>query len=442
MTYNRSSRLEQKRSQPWFLDSSDTDLFPNKKQTVEVPNHASFSGLLTSNTFHWENASSFQPVTGHFNERLFVLETERGVSFDHGNDSSVGIVTMNLESKVHEDSFESRSSFDPRSGLEYSGLRKVKVNQVNNSEDYMSAASEHVCASSSGDIMQLSCAYSKACDASMTLGLSCNKKDKNVISMTNTFMRVDDNLISMDQFHNEDDCHILIGQSYKIDNDSILSSYCLKKDGTNVMAMMDKNAILMSNTFKDSDDVVPVGQSFSKDDNNVTSISQIFNKEIDDTLSIVQTDNNADASSFLLGHTCNKMSNGGLPVGLSFINGESTVLSFGGLNNYEEGNPLERPAFNHDLGIGQSSYQNSEALNQKRLIDSNAELLVSDAQMFSGGSSFPNKKVEQKAKKKAPLNYFPSNVKSLLSTGIFDGVPVKYVALSREVISCCHEFVI
>lgn len=433
MTCNKSSRIEQKRSQQWFPDSSDTDLFPNKKQIVEVPNPTLFSGLLTSNTSHCENASSFQPVKGHFNERLFNSETERTINLDHGNDSSVGIATMNLEINVLENSFKSGSSFDPRSGLGYSGIRKVKVSQVNDSEDYMSAALEQVCASGDSDIMPLSHAYSKEGDASITMGLSFTKKDENVISMTNIFNREDDSLISMDQSYNEDDCRISIGQSYKINNSSTRRSYCLNKDAANVMAMMDKHAILMSNPFKDSDDVILVGQSFSMDDNNVSSIGQIFNQEINDTQCIGQTDNNADESSLSLGHTYNTMSNRGLPMGLSFSNGESTIISFGGLNDFEDRSRSERLECSKDLLMGQSLVQNSEALHQKRSIDSNASLSASDAQMISHGDSSPNKQVEQKANnKKAPLNNFPSNVRSLLSTGIFDGVPVKYVSWSSE----------
>lgn len=438
MTCNKSSRTEQKRSQQWFLDSSDTDLFPNKKQIVEVPSHTLCSGLLTSNTYHCENASSFQenassfqPITGHFNERLFNSETERSINFDHGNDSSVGIGTMNLEIKVLEDAFKSDSYFDPRSGLGYSGIRKVKVSQVNDSEGYRSAALEQVCASGNSDIMPLSHAYSKAGDASTTMGLSFNKKDNSVISMTNIFNREDDSLISMDQSYNEDDCLISIGQSYKINNSSTRSC-CLNKDATNVMAMVDKNAILMSNPFKDGDDVIPVGQSFSMDDNNVLSIGQIFNKEVNDTLCLGQTDDNADESSLSLGHTCNTMSNRGLPMDLSCSNGESTIISFGGLNDFEDRSPSERLECSHDLLMGQSLVQNSEAVNRKRMIDSNASSFASDAQMISHSDSSPNKKVEQKANKKAPLNNFPSNVRSLLSTGIFDGVPVKYVSWSSE----------
>ncbi|TKY62241.1 hypothetical protein E2542_SST12097 [Spatholobus suberectus] len=34
--------------------------------------------------------------------------------------------------------------------------------------------------------------------------------------------------------------------------------------------------------------------------------------------------------------------------------------------------------------------------------------------------------------KKAPSNKFPSNIRSLLSTGILDGVPVKYKTWSRQ----------
>lgn len=45
---------------------------------------------------------------------------------------------------------------------------------------------------------------------------------------------------------------------------------------------------------------------------------------------------------------------------------------------------------------------------------------------------FPRKKDDIKTAKKLPSNNFPSNVRSLLSTGMLDGVPVKYTAWSQE----------
>ena len=40
---------------------------------------------------------------------------------------------------------------------------------------------------------------------------------------------------------------------------------------------------------------------------------------------------------------------------------------------------------------------------------------------------------DSKAAKKGSTNTFPSNVKSFLSTGVLDGVTVKYYSWSREV---------
>lgn len=45
----------------------------------------------------------------------------------------------------------------------------------------------------------------------------------------------------------------------------------------------------------------------------------------------------------------------------------------------------------------------------------------------------PKNKAEAKTSKKEASTSFPSNVRSLISTGMLDGVPVKYVSLSREV---------
>lgn len=50
-----------------------------------------------------------------------------------------------------------------------------------------------------------------------------------------------------------------------------------------------------------------------------------------------------------------------------------------------------------------------------------------------GADGSVSKKNDEKKESKAGNNNFPVNVKCMLSTGIFDGVPVKYVSWSREV---------
>lgn len=455
MAYDNSSRVEPKRSQQWFIDGTEPELLPNKKQAVEVPNHTSFSGLLNSNISPWGNASSFQSVAGQFTERLFDLETARTVNFDDRDNPSVGIGSMNLGRKVIEDPFGSDSTFglsishsleDPRSGLNYGGIRKVKVSQVKDSENFMSGSVGHGYVRDD-NTMSASHAYRKAGDTSVPMGLSFNKGDENVISVSETFNRADGNFISMGQSYDTgDNSHISMGQTYKDDNTDISMGYSFVKDENNVMTMRetftkDKDTISMSHTFKDSNGDVPVSQPFSKVDSSIISMGQTFNKGSDNTISIGHTYNNVDDNTMSIGRTCNKMDDNDLSMRHCLSKGESTIISFGGLNDDDDSNPSGRLICSYDLLMGQSSVRSSEELNEKGLLDSNADALANAAQMTNPGDSFSKKKVEQKANKKAPPNNFPSNVRSLLSTGMLDGVPVKYVAWSREVNYSCHEFV-
>ncbi|CAI9756981.1 unnamed protein product [Fraxinus pennsylvanica] len=96
-------------------------------------------------------------------------------------------------------------------------------------------------------------------------------------------------------------------------------------------------------------------------------------------------------------------------------------------------NPDERKlTSNHDVLLNQFSAQPSGALGQKGSVKFPSMAVVSAS--TSRTRSIPKNK-EQKTTEKVPSYNFPSNVKSLLSTGILNGVPVKYVSWSREVSS-------
>lgn len=70
--------------------------------------------------------------------------------------------------------------------------------------------------------------------------------------------------------------------------------------------------------------------------------------------------------------------------------------------------------------------QASQEPSQPNLVEPNVNSTVNNILVTNPRTGKP------KAAKKAPSNNFPSNVKSLLSTGMLDGIPVKYVSWSRE----------
>lgn len=112
--------------------------------------------------------------------------------------------------------------------------------------------------------------------------------------------------------------------------------------------------------------------------------------------------------------------------------GESSVMSFGGFSDVEADIVCFTPPVldNLDKLCTQSSPQVTEADEQGKLEGASG---VGAAELTKARvESLPKEKIDKPTRREA-LNSFPSNVRSLMATGILDGVPVKYVAVSREV---------
>ncbi|TXG58566.1 hypothetical protein EZV62_016395 [Acer yangbiense] len=405
MAYDSSSRADPKRPYQYFMDGPEADLFPNKKQAVGTPANNSFSGLLNSNVNPWGNASNFQSIPGPFNERLFDSTTARN-SFHDRDITSVSTEKVDPGRKVSEDLLGNDSSFslsmsqtleDPRSGLSYGGIRKVKVSQVRDSENVMAVPMGHGYDTVDTNTLSMVHPYNKADDSSVSMGLAYNKADGNIMSMGDAYVRENNVFISMGQPYNKGDENLSMGQTYKENNDTITMGHTFSKGDSNIISM---------------------GQTYKLDDNTI-SMGHIYNKGNDGTIS--------------MGHTYNKDDNNSLSIGQSYNKGESTIISFGGYDDDDDANPSGRLLSSYEILMGQSSVNRSESLNQKELVKSNADTLVSGDQVtVSGNENIARKKEDLKSTKKAPSNNFPSNVRSLLSTGMLDGVPVKYIAWSRE----------
>lgn len=412
MAYDNSSRADPKRPYQYFMDGPEVDLFPNKKQAVGTPQavgspaNNSYSGLLNSNVPSWGHASNFQSIAGPYNERLFDSATARN-SF-HGRDiTSLSTEKVDPGRKDGDDLLGNDSSFslsmsqtleDPRLGLSYGGIRKVKVSQVRDSENVMAVSMGHGYDTVDTNTMSMVHPYNKADDSSVAMGLAYNKANGNIMSMGDAYIRENNVFISMGQPYNKGDENLSMGQTYKENNDSLT----------------------MGNTFSKGDNsIISMGQTYDKVDNNAISMGHIYNKGDDSTIS--------------MGHTYNKDDNNSLSIGQSYSKGESTIISFGGYDDDDDANHSGRLLSNYEIVMGQSSVNRSEALNQKDLVKSNADTIVSvDQVTVSGNDNIAKKKEDLKSSKKAPSNNFPSNVRSLLSTGMLDGVPVKYIAWSRE----------
>lgn len=174
---------------------------------------------------------------------------------------------------------------------------------------------------------------------------------------------------------------------------------------------------------------ISMGQAYDKEDGNVTLMAHSYNRDAH----IVST-----CAAYMKGDDNSN------PISDTYSKEDANMISFGGFHDARDIIPVGRPISSYD----QSYNQPSEAVREKDLDTSNANAAASNTRVAKSKpeSVSKNKQEVKTARKEAP-NSFPSNVRSLISTGMLDGVPVKYVSLAREVCSLesfcsfCHLFV-
>ncbi|KAF8010695.1 hypothetical protein BT93_J1370 [Corymbia citriodora subsp. variegata] len=327
-------RIETKRTHQWLADSGEAEFFPSKKLAVQSPSAQSISRISHSNIPAWENVASFQPTSNQFVDRLFGSETIRPVDFTERSISLVEADGANLSEKDSEEQYEddisvglsiSQSTEDPEMCLSYNGIRKVKVNQVKDSETGI---------------------YS----------LKMNSFDgENHIDMHSALAYDRQNEMAI----------IPMGQDYNKDIENIN---------------------LMRHTFEDCGQIRSRDSPFYKEDPTVVSIPDAYKEE-------------------------------------------GNIISFDGFNDEQNVIPVGRSVGRLDESDSQPSLQISKADGRKQAAASN----VNVTRVVKSRSDFVSKnKPESKPSRKEAPNSFPSNVRSLISTGMLDSVPVKYVSVSRE----------
>ncbi|MCL7046937.1 hypothetical protein MKW94_014644 [Papaver nudicaule] len=141
MGYDNSSRIEPKRAHQWFLDNTELEQLPNKKQAVGSSNSQSFSGF--TNPIRWDSSSCFHSVPSRgvpsqFSDTLFGVEPAR---------TSNGFENIDVGRRGIQDQFGNEASIpsssaytveDPGSCFNYGGIRKIKINEVKETDHGMS----------------------------------------------------------------------------------------------------------------------------------------------------------------------------------------------------------------------------------------------------------------------------------------------------------------
>ncbi|KAH8520473.1 hypothetical protein H0E87_001782, partial [Populus deltoides] len=303
--FENPPRLESKRSHQWFIDDTEPELFPNKKQAVQTPNSTTTSGIPSANSPSWHNTSGFQSVPNQFIHRLFGAEAARSVNFAERNLYPAGTVESNASEAC----------------LNYGGIRKVKINQV------------------------------KVFDSGV---------------------------------------HAPKGHGFTIESDS-------------------NNSTGQAFHRESQSSFISTGHAFDKEDNSVTMMGHTYNG---DEVHVGPT-----SSTYI------KVDDSAIPISDAYSKEDTNLLSFG---------DLMMPLSSYDHSYDQSSIRTREAVDEKELRATTAKAVASNTQATKSKTEPVSKnRPELKTTRKEAPNSFPSNVRSLISTGMLDGVPVKYVSLSR-----------
>lgn len=176
------------------------------------------------------------------------------------------------------------------------------------------------------------------------------------------------------------------------------------------------------------------GQAYNRESEaDFTSIGQSYNQ--DDSVTLMgHTYNRGDANIRSTGPTYGSGDGNSISMGDAYSKGEGNIISFGGFPDEQDIIPVDRPlSSSYDLLYNQSSEQISETACEKEPDTSNTNAVLCATQVAkSRPESVSKNKSEFKTSRKEAPNSFPSNVRSLISTGMLDGVPVKYISLARE----------
>ncbi|XP_052187975.1 uncharacterized protein LOC127798448 isoform X2 [Diospyros lotus] len=435
MNYDTSSSIQPKRAHQWFMDTSEPIPFDNKKQAIGAVDTIPIPGISTSNISLWGNTSNFQTLPGQFTSHLYEPETARNFDLVSTSIETVATGNPNIGRKDFEDQIDSNSLVglsmlhsvgDPLSCLNYSGIRKVKVNEVSDPKNGMSVTVRH--SYSRGDIDSISVGTTlEKSDNEKSLCPSYSSQEENTILMNPAFGKMDDNFISMGLIFNKGGGNLMSMGNTSNKEDNFLSMGQSFLSGNGGFISMDHQY------EKGNDHIMPTGRAYAKGQENF--ISAVYNKASENFIPVGPCDGGDDnmISSRPISEKADRMI---VPVNATYEEGNSSILSLGQNCNKDEHNTISFPSGRiiggYDLLISQPSAQTSESRGQEDEVEHNGVPIANVAATATSKNDAILKSKEQKPPKKIPPNNFPSNVKSLLSTGMLDGVPVKYVSWSRK----------
>ncbi|PSS32600.1 Polygalacturonase-1 non-catalytic subunit beta like, partial [Actinidia chinensis var. chinensis] len=447
ISYDTPSRIEPKRPHQWFMDASEPELVCNKKQAIEAVDTRPVSGISKMTISPWESPSSFQAISGQFSDRLFGSATVKTSNLVGRSIQTIDIGNLNMERRGFEDQFGTDSSIglsmshaiEDTSFINYGGIRKV-VNQARDSEKGMYVSIGHSYSRGDNNTISIGAGYNRI-DNNISLGPTYDRGEENTISMAPIFNKTNDNFISMGHtFNKGDGSFVLMGQNYNKGDDNILTMGQPFDKGNDAFISMGHqyekgkgNVISASPAFhKEQEKFMSMSSSYNKTGENFISVDPSYDKGDHNIVSMRPTPAKADPNVTSMGPAYDKGNSRVLSMGQDYNKGEKT-LSFGGFQNEPETNPSGGIITGYDLMTTQPPAQISKAFGLEDSAENNTGPIARVVPEATSKTNAALKSKEEKTQpKKVPPNNFPSNVKSLLSTGMLDGVPVKYFSWSRE----------
>ncbi|KAK4373572.1 hypothetical protein RND71_008956 [Anisodus tanguticus] len=189
-----------------------------------------------------------------------------------------------------------------------------------------------------------------------------------------------------------------------------------------------------SNAAEDGINAASLGLTYRAGTGNFISMGHDFAKEKQTASLIDSTNYKVNANCMPMGHPYSKGDRSLYLANGSMYKFERGNISFGGFQ-HETGRNNTSNAGKvisiYDLVISEPFVEASETLTDKSTVEHSADQIETVAPKSTVITENVSTQKVQKTPKSS-RNNFPTNVKSLMSTGILDGVPVKYVSWSRE----------
>ncbi|KZV31545.1 hypothetical protein F511_07396 [Dorcoceras hygrometricum] len=431
MSYEPSSGINQKRCHQISMDASKKVPIFYKKQAVESVNTGATLKAAILNDPLWHDCSSYHPgnQTG---DGLFIPKLVPISNASDNNVPSIYSSGLNIKTKDSGDQFGNdaavlsslhHSSEDPL--CLKSGVRRVKVKEVKISENRTPELVENSFRPQrkneprSENAISFEPTYRALHGSSLIVNPPFSRTENHIFSLGAASER--DGSYNLDNQYKHwvhDNMpytgHTLDGGNY---NTTGMLNWYEKENGDFMSSCPTHNYyrgnFFTKNPFLDGSNEALNPILFSSNEVNATSVKPYHGHPV--AVAISPRDNFLNANSIPR------------PMSDNYKNSEQTTIPFRGFHNNAGENDSSGGLISSYAGL---PCQSSGALGDRDSVGHESLNAISAPTSKIDGAQ--NDKGKKATKRRAPSNNFPANVKSLLSTGILDGVPVKYVSWSRE----------